>query len=140
MQSQPSDHSSFDPPPLDLYESDPSTFEAEMLKRHTGPSIGFVKLRTGVRRSPEMVVEIAMKWSKVTKTGSMNARFTGFDSNTVMYTMESGQDIIEKNGLWCQLPIEVRWITQPINLFVVHSSPRWHHDIFSTERREMLAI
>ncbi|KAK9143796.1 hypothetical protein Syun_013196 [Stephania yunnanensis] len=95
MQSQPFDHSSFDPPPLDLYESDPSAFEAEMLKRHTGLSIGFVKLRTGVRRSPEMVVEIAMKWSKVTKTGSMNVRFTGFDSNALMYTMESGQDIIE---------------------------------------------
>ncbi|KAK9110146.1 hypothetical protein Sjap_018206 [Stephania japonica] len=95
MKSKPSDDSSFDPPPLDLYESDPSAFEAEMLKRHSGPAIGFVKLRPGVRRSSDMVVEIAMKWSKVLKTGSVNARFVGFDSNTVMYTMESGQDLTE---------------------------------------------
>ncbi|KAK9134718.1 hypothetical protein Syun_014048 [Stephania yunnanensis] len=94
MKSKPS-HDSFDPPPLDLLESNPYAFEAEMLKRHSGPSIGFVKLQPGVRRSSDKVVEIARKWSKLLKTGSVNARFTGFDPNTVMYTMESGQDITE---------------------------------------------
>ncbi|KAL6331342.1 hypothetical protein AAG906_011279 [Vitis piasezkii] len=41
------------------------SIQAEMLKRHSGPAFGFVKLRLGVRRSPDMVVEIAMKWTKL---------------------------------------------------------------------------
>lgn len=42
----------FDPPPADFSGMDTSEIQAEMLKRHTGPAFGFVKLRLGVRPSP----------------------------------------------------------------------------------------
>ena len=42
----------FDPPPTDFSGMDLSEIQAEMLKRHSGPAFGFVKLRLGVRRSP----------------------------------------------------------------------------------------
>lgn len=85
----------FDPPPTDFSGMDLSEIQAEMLKRHSGPAFGFVKLRLGVRRSPDMVAEIAMKWTKVLRTGAIEANFMGVDISTVMFTMEKGQDITE---------------------------------------------
>lgn len=38
--------------PSDLTKMDTSQIQDEMMKRHTGPVIGFVKLRFGVRRTP----------------------------------------------------------------------------------------
>lgn len=38
--------------PADLTKMDESKIKEEMMKRHTGPVIGFVKLRFGVRRTP----------------------------------------------------------------------------------------
>lgn len=49
----------FDPPP-ELADMHPSEFQAEMMKRHTGPSFGFVKLRLGVRRSPVYPIPISV--------------------------------------------------------------------------------
>jgi hypothetical protein len=40
-----------DRPPPDLSRMDPAAVQAELLRAHTGPSFGFVKLRPGVRRS-----------------------------------------------------------------------------------------
>ncbi|KAJ9681428.1 hypothetical protein PVL29_020345 [Vitis rotundifolia] len=74
---------------------DLSEIQAEMLKRHSGPAFGFVKLRLGVRRSPDMVAEIAMEWTKVLRTGAIEANFMGVDISRVMFTMEKGQDITE---------------------------------------------
>ncbi|KAI3875565.1 hypothetical protein MKW92_037171 [Papaver armeniacum] len=87
----------FDPPKLDLSNMEFSEIQSEMMKRHTGPSFGFVKLRLGGanRRTPDMVSEIAMKWSKVMKTGSIDVKFMGVDISTIMFTMEKGQDIME---------------------------------------------
>ncbi|PIA49298.1 hypothetical protein AQUCO_01300269v1 [Aquilegia coerulea] len=84
----------FDPPNMDP-NMDPVTLQAEMMKRHQGPSFGFVKLRFGVKRSPDMVGEIAMKWTKVLKTGSIEAKFVAVDLSTLMFTMERGKDITE---------------------------------------------
>ena len=42
-----------------------------------------------------MVAEIAMKWTKVLRTGAIEANFMGVDISTVMFTMEKGQDITE---------------------------------------------
>lgn len=39
------------PPPPDFSRMSPLEIQAEMMKRHTGPSLGFVKLRPGVPRS-----------------------------------------------------------------------------------------
>lgn len=39
------------PPPPDLSKMDVSEIQAEMMKRHVGPSLGFVKLRPGAPRS-----------------------------------------------------------------------------------------
>jgi len=38
--------------PADITKMDESKIKEEMMKRHTGPVIGFVKLRFGVRRTP----------------------------------------------------------------------------------------
>lgn len=38
-------------PPPDFSRMSPSEIQAEIMKRHTGPSLGFVKLRPGVPRS-----------------------------------------------------------------------------------------
>ncbi|KAK9910378.1 hypothetical protein M0R45_034343 [Rubus argutus] len=62
------------------------------MKRHSGPAYGFVKLRLGVKRTRDMVTEIAMKWTKVLRTGATGARFMGVDLSTIMVTMERGQD------------------------------------------------
>ncbi|XP_057981459.1 uncharacterized protein LOC131166865 [Malania oleifera] len=85
----------FDPPPADFSGMDVSEIQDEMMKRHTGPSFGFVKLRLGVRRTPDMVAEIATKWTQVLRTGSILAKFMGVDMSTVMFTMERGQDLQE---------------------------------------------
>ncbi|XP_010255305.1 PREDICTED: uncharacterized protein LOC104596024 [Nelumbo nucifera] len=85
----------FDPPPMDLSGMELSQIQEEMMKHHFGPSFGFVKLRLGVRRSAEMVAETAMKWTKVLKTGSIEAKFMAVDGNTLMFTMERGKDTTE---------------------------------------------
>lgn len=40
--------------PSDISKMDPSQIQAEMMNRHTGPVIGFVKLRLGAQRTPVM--------------------------------------------------------------------------------------
>lgn len=85
----------FDPPPDDFSNMDVAEMQSEMLKRQVGPVFGFAKLRIGPRRTPDMVSEIAMKWSKVARTGGIEANFMGVDVSTIMFTMEKGQDAIE---------------------------------------------
>ncbi|XP_061360054.1 uncharacterized protein LOC133304098 [Gastrolobium bilobum] len=82
-------------PPSDLSNMDASQIQDEMKKRHTGPVIGFVKLRFGVHRTPDMVAEIAMKWTQVLRTGAIGVRFMGVDLNTVMFNMDSIKDLEE---------------------------------------------
>ncbi|PRQ58154.1 putative mesoderm development candidate 2 [Rosa chinensis] len=85
----------FDLPPNDMSKMELSEIQAEMMKRHSGPVFGFIKLRLGVKRTRDMVAEIAMKWSKVLRTGSIGVRFMGVDMSTIMVTMERGQDMTE---------------------------------------------
>jgi len=84
----------FDPPP-DMTGMDPSQIQSEMLKRHIGPSFGFVKLRLGVPRTRDEVIQVAKMWTNVLRTGSIEAKFSAVDVNTVMFTMEKGQDTVE---------------------------------------------
>lgn len=65
------------------------------MKHQSGPLFGFVKLRLGVHRTPDVVSELAMKWSKVSKTGGLEVKFMGVDLSTVMFTMEAGQGMDE---------------------------------------------
>ncbi|CAL5192696.1 unnamed protein product [Lathyrus oleraceus] len=81
--------------PSDITKMDTSQIQEEMMKRHTGPVIGFVKLRLGVRRTPDMVAELAMKWTRVLRTGAIGIRFTGVDLNTIMFNMDSIKDLEE---------------------------------------------
>ncbi|KAF3332252.1 Chaperone for wingless signaling and trafficking of LDL receptor [Carex littledalei] len=81
-------------PPPNFSKMDPSKIQ-ELMKQHTGPSYGFVKLRFGVSRSKVDVQNIATKWSKMLKTGSIDVRFMATDLNTFMFTMEKGQDLEE---------------------------------------------
>ncbi|CAB4300457.1 unnamed protein product [Prunus armeniaca] len=46
--------------------------------------------------SHDMVAEIAMKWTKVLRTGALGVRFMGVDLNTIMFNMEQGQDMTER--------------------------------------------
>ncbi|KAK3022425.1 hypothetical protein RJ639_045196 [Escallonia herrerae] len=85
----------FDPPPTDFSGMDLQEIQAEMMKRQLGPAFGFVKLRLGARRTPEMVSEIAMKWTKISRTGSIEVKFMGVDVSTIMFSMEKGQDSLE---------------------------------------------
>ncbi|XP_010918744.2 uncharacterized protein [Elaeis guineensis] len=83
------------PPPPDFSRMNPAEIQAEMMKLHTGPSYGFVKLRPGTGRTREDVPQIAMRWSKVLRTGSIEAKFMAVDLSTIMFTMERGQDLEE---------------------------------------------
>ncbi|EEF50548.1 uncharacterized protein LOC8261898 [Ricinus communis] len=86
----------FDPPPSDLTHMDISQIQELMMKQqHFGPVFGFVKLRLGVRRTPDMVAETAMKWTKVLRTGAVEVKFNGVDTSTIMFTMEKGQQAME---------------------------------------------
>ncbi|KAL8499971.1 hypothetical protein ACS0TY_019826 [Phlomoides rotata] len=85
----------FDPPPTDFTKMGLQEMQDEMMKRQTGPVFGFVKLRLGTPRTPERVSEIAMKWTKVARTGATEAKFTGVDVSTIMFTMQKGQDVLE---------------------------------------------
>ncbi|KAL6981978.1 hypothetical protein U1Q18_023596 [Sarracenia purpurea var. burkii] len=85
----------FDPPTMDFSNMELQEVQAETLKHQFGPVFGFVKLRLGVRRTPEMVSEIAMKWTKLSRTGSIETKFMGVDRSTIMFTMEKGQDSLE---------------------------------------------
>ncbi|KAE8781589.1 hypothetical protein D1007_45110 [Hordeum vulgare] len=82
-------------PPPDLSRMDPAALRAEILRGHGGPSLGFVKLRPGVRRSREEVAGVATRWSNVLRTGSVAAKFVAVDFGTLMFTMERGRDMRE---------------------------------------------
>ncbi|XP_020581056.1 uncharacterized protein LOC110025112 isoform X2 [Phalaenopsis equestris] len=84
-------------PPPDFSKMNPAEIQDEMMKRHTGPAYGFVKLRSGAARSRDDVPVIAMRWSNLIKTGSVEARFMAVDRHTIMFTMERGQDLKEDN-------------------------------------------
>ncbi|KAG5231371.1 Mesd domain-containing protein [Salix suchowensis] len=70
----------FDPPPSDLNKMNMQEIQEMMTTRNFGPVFGFVKLRLGERRTPDAVAEIAMKWTKIMKTGGIRVQFTGVDS------------------------------------------------------------
>ncbi|KAF8033266.1 hypothetical protein BT93_D2005 [Corymbia citriodora subsp. variegata] len=90
----PPEDDGFDPPP-DPSSMDLGQFQEEMMRRHSGPTFGFVKLRLSVPRTRDMASEIAMKWTKVLKTGAVEVKFMGIDLNTIMFTMVKGQDTLE---------------------------------------------
>ncbi|KAF3442997.1 hypothetical protein FNV43_RR16916 [Rhamnella rubrinervis] len=90
--------SDFDLPPSDLSKMKLSEIQSEMMKRHSGPVFGFVKLRLGVKRTQDVVAETAMKWTKVLRTGAIEAKFMGLDLTTIMFNMENGQNIAEGTG------------------------------------------
>lgn len=81
----------FDPPP-DLSNLNPSQIQEEMLKRHYGTAMGFVKLRLDVRRTKDDITRIAKKWTDLLKTGSINAKIMAVDLYTLMFIIEDGQD------------------------------------------------
>ncbi|EPS59488.1 hypothetical protein M569_15319, partial [Genlisea aurea] len=85
----------FDPPPLDFNGMTLQEMQEEVAKRQFGPIFGFAKLRHGTRRTAEEISEIARKWSNVARTGSIEAKFNGFDLSTIMFTMQKGQDSLE---------------------------------------------
>ncbi|KAL8111542.1 uncharacterized protein LOC141668954 [Apium graveolens] len=85
-----------DLPDIDFsQQTDFAKMQTEMMKYQTGPAFGFVKLRLGQRRKPDMVSEIAMQWTKLAKTGTVDVKFMGVDLSTIMFTLEKGQDSFE---------------------------------------------
>lgn len=41
------------------------------------------------------MIQVAKMWTNVLRTGSIEAKFSAVDVNTVMFTMEKGQDTVE---------------------------------------------
>lgn len=83
-------------PPPDFSNMDPAQIQAEIMKRQpVGPAYGFVKLRLGVSRTKEEIPTIAMRWTKVLRTGATEVKFMPVDLSTVMFNMERGQDLEE---------------------------------------------
>ncbi|XVF33305.1 hypothetical protein REPUB_Repub17cG0157200 [Reevesia pubescens] len=85
----------FDPPPSDFDNMELSQIQEEVMKRHMGPAFGFVKLRLGIPRNKDMVAEIAMKWTKLLRTGALGVKFMGIDLTTIMFNVEDGHKILE---------------------------------------------
>lgn len=94
----------FDVDPSDLDKMEPSQIQAELMKHQTGPIFGFVKLRLGVKRTPDVVSETAIKWMKVMKTGGLDVRFMGMDVTTIMFSTEAGQDMDELKDFILEQP------------------------------------
>ncbi|MCD7449162.1 hypothetical protein HAX54_049525 [Datura stramonium] len=88
-------NSEFDSPPNDFEKTSPSDIQSEMMKRVLGPVFGFVKLRLGTRRTPEMVTDVAKQWANIARAGAIETKFIGVDWSTIMFTMEKGQDTTE---------------------------------------------
>lgn len=85
----------FDPPPSDFDKMEPSQIQEEIMKRQMGPTFGFVKLRFGIPRNRDKVAEIAMKWTKLLRTGALGVKFMGIDLSTIMFNVEGGQKLLE---------------------------------------------
>ena len=50
----------------------------------------------------DMITEIAMKWSKIARTGAIEVKFMGVDVSTIMFTLEKGQDTLEVHSIQIQ--------------------------------------
>ncbi|MBA0605184.1 hypothetical protein Godav_017784 [Gossypium davidsonii] len=87
----------FDPPPSDFDKMELSQIQEEIMKRHTGPAFGFVKLRLGIPRDKNMVAEIALKWTQLLRTGALGVKFMGIDLGTIMFNVEDGHKVLEVN-------------------------------------------
>ncbi|KAI3681782.1 hypothetical protein L6452_36586 [Arctium lappa] len=85
----------FDPPPENFSELGFAQMQEEVMKRQVGQSYGFVKLRLDDHRTPNMVSDIAVKWTKLARTGSIGVVFMGYDINTVMFTLQNAQNTLE---------------------------------------------
>ncbi|MCO5554541.1 hypothetical protein L7F22_008071 [Adiantum nelumboides] len=94
----------FDPPPDDLSSLSPLQIQEEMLKRHMGTAMGFVKLRLGVQRSKDEITSIAEKWTKLLRAGSISAKIMAVDVNTIMFIIEDGQSIAEVKDFILEQP------------------------------------
>lgn len=74
-----------------------------------------------------MVSEIAMKWTKVLKTGAVEVKFMGIDLNTIMFTMVKGQDTLEvplsfsldKSGFTTPQRLAINLITEQFGLELI---------------------
>ncbi|WCJ22770.1 hypothetical protein M5689_004839 [Euphorbia peplus] len=87
---------SFDgPQPSELENMDIRQIQDVMMSQQTGLVFGFVKLQLDARRTKDMVAEIAMKWTKVLRTGAVDIRFTGVDTSTIMFTLQNGRQSLE---------------------------------------------
>ncbi|CAL5331667.1 unnamed protein product [Camellia sinensis] len=144
----PPPRAEFDPPPMDFSNMDLPEMQNEMLKRQLGPVFGFVKLRLDVettrlfgvsrksgkllydwegtwvvRRRKDVVSDIAMKWTQLSRTGSIETKFMGFDLNTIMFTMEKGQDASELGGRSMDFGSYIpRFHTEMLKEFVLNQS------------------
>ncbi|KAK9056171.1 hypothetical protein SSX86_027260 [Deinandra increscens subsp. villosa] len=89
----------FDPPPENFSDMDIAQMREEIMKRQVGQSYGFVKLRLTDHRTPEMISDIAEKWTNLARTGAIGITFMGFDISTVMFSLENVQNTNEVSSL-----------------------------------------
>ncbi|CAL1408816.1 unnamed protein product [Linum trigynum] len=85
----------FDPPPSDMSNMELEEIQEAFMKRTMGPVFGFVKLRPGIKRTPDTVADLARKWTKMLRAGAMEVNLMGIDRSTVMFNMAEGRRSIE---------------------------------------------
>ncbi|XP_076893267.1 uncharacterized protein LOC143545234 [Bidens hawaiensis] len=85
----------FDPPPENFSDLDINQMQEEIMKRQVGLAFGFVKLRLTDNRTPDMVSDLALKWTNLARTGAIEVTFMGFDITTVMFQLQNAQNTYE---------------------------------------------
>ncbi|CAI0430753.1 unnamed protein product [Linum tenue] len=85
----------FDPPPSDMSGMELEQIQEAFMKRTMGPVFGFVKLRPGVKRTPDTVADLARKWTKMLRAGAMELNLMGIDRSTIMFNMAEGRRSLE---------------------------------------------
>ncbi|XP_076948671.1 uncharacterized protein LOC143621025 [Bidens hawaiensis] len=69
--------------------------QEEIMKRQVGLAFGFVKLQLSDNRTPDMVSDLALKWTNLARTGAIGVTFMGFDITTVMLQLQNAQNTYE---------------------------------------------
>ncbi|CAN1138298.1 hypothetical protein LINPERHAP2_LOCUS10592 [Linum perenne] len=85
----------FDPPPSDMSNMGIEEIQEALMKRNMAPVFGFIKLRVGVKRTPDMVAGIAKKWTKMLRAGATEVNLMGIDRGTIMFNMADGRRSLE---------------------------------------------
>lgn len=61
------------------------------------------------------MAEIAMKWTKLLRTGALGVKFMGIDLSTIMFNVEGGQKLLEVHKTTFQFFLFLLISSVPLN-------------------------